>query len=260
MPVPVTEDDPIVRFAPEDDPALQFSLRLAEAEAAVFASHPGATILRYPMLYGPNNTRPQEWSVIRRVRDKRRHMILPDGGMHVHTRCAVRNAAGYVLSVVDHPEAAGGQIYNCGDTINWSLRQWVEATLELLGSDMEIVSIPSAVAIEAATSLLPLAGTTTTHSVVSTEKARRQLDYEPVVEPIEALRELVDWYGDNPGFDPRETPAFTDRFDYRTEDALVEAYSSAVARVTASIPQQAAPVIHSMPHPRAPGGVDHRGR
>ena len=40
MPIPVTEDDAVVDTAPDDDPALQFSLRLAEAEAAVLATTP----------------------------------------------------------------------------------------------------------------------------------------------------------------------------------------------------------------------------
>ncbi len=260
MPLPVTEDDAVVESAPEDDPALQFSLRLAEAEAAVFASHAKATVFRYPMLYGPNNTRPQEWSVIRRVRDGRRRMILPDGGHHVHTRCAARNAATYVLAAVDQPDRAAGQVFNCGDPFNWSIRQWVEAILELLGAEVELVSIPTAVAMEAATTLLPLAGTTAIHSVLSTEKARRELGYQPAVQPLDALQEVLEWYERRPGFDPRPSPAFTDRFDYETEDALLEAYNCAIDGVTASIEQHAAPPIHSMAHPKQPGVVDHRGR
>lgn len=260
MPVPVTEEDATVQSAPDGDAALQFSLRLAEAEAAVFASHPSATVLRYPMLYGPNNTRPQEWSVIRRIRDGRRHMILPDGGFHVHTRCAARNAAGYVLAVVDHPDVAAGRVYNCGDPFNWSIRQWVEAIVELLGAQLELVAIPASIAVEAATTLLPLAGTTAPHSVLSTDRARRELGYQPAIHPLDALRELLDWFACQPGFDPSGNPAFTDRFDYGTEDAVIAAYRRAVEHVVAAVDQHPAPPIHSMPHPKAPGLVDHRGR
>lgn len=98
MRVPVTEDHPVVRDG--DGPAatataLAFSSRLAEAEAAVFAHHVGATVVRFPMLFGPNNPRPAEWSVVRRVRDGRPFMILPDGGGQIHTRCAAANAAAF---------------------------------------------------------------------------------------------------------------------------------------------------------------------
>jgi nucleoside-diphosphate-sugar epimerase len=259
MPVPVTEDDPVVQDAPDGDRALRFSARLAEAEDAVFAAHPAGTVLRYPALYGPDNTRPWEWSVVRRVRDGRPHMVLPDGGHQVHTRCSARNAAAHVLAAVDRPGVAAGQVYNCGDPFDWSMRQWVEATVELLGGSLEVVAIPSDVAVEAATTLLPLGGTTATHSVMSTAKARRDLG-PSLVDPLDALRELVSWYRSRPDLDPGAGPAFTDRFDYAGEDALISAYRRAVAGVLAAVPQQAGPVIHSMPHPREPGTVDHRGR
>jgi nucleoside-diphosphate-sugar epimerase len=260
LPVPVTEDHPIVGSAPEHDAALKFSARLAEAEATVFGSHPSGTVLRYPMLYGPYNTRPQEWSVIRRVRDGRRHMVLPDGGHQVHTRCAARNAAAYVLAAVDRPQVAAGQVYNCGDPFSWSLRQWVEAIVELLGAELELVSIPSDIAVEAASALLPLGGTTTTHCVLSTEKASRHLGYRAAIDPLDALEELVEWYASQLDFDASAYPAFTDRFDYEAEDALVRAYRESVAQISADVPQHRAPPIHSMPHPEEPGVVDHRGR
>jgi nucleoside-diphosphate-sugar epimerase len=260
MPIPVTEDDPVVQGAPDDDPALQFSLRLAAAEAAVLANHPDGTILRFPMLYGPNNPRPQEWSIIRRVRDRRRHMILPDGGFQVHTRCAARNAAAYVLAAIDHPDAAGGRAYNCGDPFDWTFRQWVEATVDLLDAELELVAIPSDVAVEAATTLLPLAGTTATHIVLSTERARRELAISPPVHPLDALRELVQSYQARPGFDPSDSPSFTDRFNYATEDALISAWGRSRADLLADVTQRPAPPIHSMPHPKQPGHHDHRGR
>ncbi len=257
--VPVTEAHPIVRFA-GDSPALQFSRRLAEAEAAIFEFHPRATIVRFPMLYGPRNPRPHEWSIVRRVRDGRQHMILPDGGYQVHTRCATRNAAALVLAAVDQPEVSAGQVYNCGDPESWSLRQWAETALRLLGSHMELVSIPSEIAIEAATTLMPLGNTTATHCIVSTEKAQRELAFQPVVQPIDALAEVLAWYESDPGFDPSSNPSFADRFDYGTEDDLITEYRRAVRHIGDSVGQYVAPPVHGMPHPKAPGGVDHRGR
>jgi nucleoside-diphosphate-sugar epimerase len=259
LPIPVTELHPVVQDA-RDDPALRFSRLLAEAEEAVFAHHPGATVFRFPMIYGPHNARPHEWSVVRRVQDGRPHMILPDGGFQIHTRCAARNAAAFVLTAIDRPDVAGGQVYNCGDPLSWSLRQWVEAITGLLGAHLEIVSIPSDIAVEAATTLLPLANTTATHCLVSTEKAQRQLGYEPVVQPIDALAEVVSWYSSIPGFDPASSPSFTDRFDYASEDALIAEYRAAVGRITDAVEQQPQPPVHSMAHPRSPGLSDHRGR
>jgi nucleoside-diphosphate-sugar epimerase len=259
LPIPVTEAHPVVG-ADGGDAALRFSRRLVEAEAVVFAHHPRATVLRFPMVYGPNNPRPHEWSIVRRVRDGRRHMVLPDGGLQIHSRCAARNAAAFVLAAVDRPDVAAGQVYNCGDPVNWSLRQWAETIVGLLGARLELVPIPSEIAVEAATTLLPLANTTAPHCIVSTDKAQRELGYRPVVEPIAALEEVLAWYESYPDFDPGTSPSLTDRFDYRTEDALVAEYRSAVGRIADAVEQHPQPPVHSMPHPKAPGMLDHRDR
>ncbi|EFC79716.1 hypothetical protein [Parafrankia sp. EUN1f] len=259
LPVPVTEDHPVVRDGSAAT-ALAFSSRLAQAEAAVLAAHAGATILRFPTLFGPNNARPAEWSVVRRVRDGRPFMILPDGGGQLQSRCAAANAAAFVLAVVNAPDAAAGQVYNAGEATSWSLHDWAATIARLMGGDLELVGLPREIAVEATTTLLPLAGTTATHVVVSTEKARRELGYTPVVDPVDALAELVDWYAERPDFDPAASPSFTDRFDYRTEDALLAEYRTAARRLAAAVEQHAAPPIHSMPHPKEPGKADHRGR
>jgi nucleoside-diphosphate-sugar epimerase len=102
--------------------------------------------------------------------------------------------------------------------------------------------------------------TTATHCVLSTEKARRELGYQPAVDPVEALREVLAWYAARPAYDPAGSPSFTDRFDYQAEDALIAGYRAAVRRVTFAVEQRPAPPVHSMPHPASPGMVDHRGR
>jgi hypothetical protein len=123
-----------------------------------------------------------------------------------------------------------------------------------------MIAIPGEIAVEAATTLLPLGNTTATHCVLSTEKARTELGYEPVVSPDEALAEVVGWYGADRTVDPGSTPALTDRFDYQTEDAVIAAYAAAVAGIAATVEQHPQPPVHSMAHPKAPGGPDHRGR
>lgn len=259
LPIPIPESHPVVQDA-GDDPALQFSQRLAEAERVAFAHHSGATVLRFPMLYGPNNARPHEWSVVRRIRDRRPHMILPDGGFQIHSRCAARNAAAFVLAVVDRPDVAAGQVYNCGDPLFWSFRQWAEAIVALLGADLELIAIPSDIAVEAASTLLPLGNTTATHCIVSTAKAERELGYRPAIEPLQALEEVLAWYGSRPDVDHGASPSMTDRFDYATEDALIDEYRQALKRIDAAVDQHPAPPVHSMPHPKTPGTEDHRGR
>jgi nucleoside-diphosphate-sugar epimerase len=264
LPLPVTEEHPVVRANGGDraaeDPGTRFSRLLADAEDAVFRWHPAATIFRFPMLYGPGNGRPHEWSVVRRIRDGRRVMILPDGGLQVHTRCAARNAAAFVLAGVDRPDVAAGQVYNCGDPVSWSLREWAQMIAALLGARLQIAAVPREIAVSATSTLLPLGGTTADHCVLSSEKARRELGYAAVVDPVAALDEVLGWYEAQPSFDASTYPSFTDPFDYAMEDALIAEYRALAGRVAAAVPQHAAAAVHGMPHPLEPGRLDHRGR
>ena len=53
------------------------------------------------------------------------------------------NLAHGVLLAVDHPDAAAGQIYNCGDDRQFSVRQIVEIIADEMNHKLEIVSLPA---------------------------------------------------------------------------------------------------------------------
>ena len=53
-----------------------------------------------------------------------RHLVLPDGGLTLVTRGFSENMAHAVLLAVDHPDVAGGRIYNTGDDRQFTLAQW----------------------------------------------------------------------------------------------------------------------------------------
>jgi hypothetical protein len=81
-----------------------------------------------------------------------------------------------------------------------------------------------------------------------------------VIEPVEALEEVLEWYDAHPGRDFGASPSMADRFDYATEDALIARYRQAAPLIRDAVPQRAATPVHSMPHPKVPGGADDRGR
>ena len=56
-------------------------------------------------------------------------MVLPDGGTQVHTP-APRASRRIRARCLERPSVAAGNVYNCGDPFDWSLRKWVEATAE----------------------------------------------------------------------------------------------------------------------------------
>lgn len=255
-----------VTVAADDSPALRFAHQIVRTEQAVFAAHPEATHLIYPIVYGPRTVWPWEWSVIKRIRDGRRRLLVADEGLAVHSRVAAANAAALVLRVIDHPQLAKGQIYNAGDEAQYSVRQWVELLVERLAAgtgtdiEVEIVSVPSAVAPLVKAMYVPTSVSLADHALFDTAKARYQLGYRDVVGVRDAIDELLAWYGGTP-VDPATSPAFVDAFDYEGEDALLTAWSGAVAGLREVIAQQVPDEVHPMAHPKTAGAaVDERGR
>lgn len=244
-------------------PSSAFVQKMIQTEESVFDLHErgafSATWLRYSMVYGPRTLVPWEWSVIRRVLDGRRYIILPDDGLSVRSRLSAINAGAMVMLVIDNPGASVGEIFNCADEEQFSLRQWVEIVSRAAGRDLEVVSLPWRFA-QPAIPLFPYRGTGSLHRLVDIRKARTLLGYEDAVRPEVALTETTDWYLENRPT-PETHPNFADTFDYEWEDAIVSAYERAAEAIDPlTKAQHDAGVMHDYPHPKAPGANDELGR
>jgi len=222
LPVPVDEDAPVVAEPAEDEKGY----RVARTEAAVFAHHPTATHVRYPYAYGPYQLVPREWSVVRRILDGRRRIVVADDGLTLHHHGYTRNLAHAVLLAVDQPEAAAGTLFNAGDEEVLSVRQVVELVASALDAELELVSMPYALAVPARPLLTqPLP----THRVLDLTRLRTRLGYRDVTPAREAVALTARWLAENrpePG-GPEET-VLTDPFDYGAEDRLMDAWATAL--------------------------------
>jgi nucleoside-diphosphate-sugar epimerase len=244
-------------------PLLPMVEQMRAAERAVFetAVHGGfkGSMVRYPQIYGPRNVIPSEWSVIQRVLDGRRHMILPDDGLRILSRCAARNAAAALLTVVDHPDEANGQAYSCADAQQLTLRQWAESIADVLGADIGFTGLPGILAEVTWTEIVGLRDLAP-QIILDTTKIRSQLGYQDVVPAADALRETVEWLLENPPR-PGEYPGYADTFDYEAEDRLIEEYQSAIHHVISKAGREQRELFHPLPHPKSPRlSVDERGR
>lgn len=252
LPVPVPESAPMVT-----DPAEhRFAALVAAAEEAVFRHHPGATLFRYPYVYGPRQLVPREWSVVRRVLDGRRAIVLIDGGMGLLMHGYAENIAHAVMLAVDKPEIAAGRTYNCGDEVQLDLRQFVEVAGRALGVELEIAAVPDTPATRNA-ALAPL----TDHKLMDIYAIRSELGYRDRVPTVEAVERTVRYYADNPLERGGEIEQrMLDVFDYAAEDrliALVREFASRAGEVEVSKLDDA----HPYAHPKETGtGRDHRGR
>ena len=234
----VTGDDApggIPVLIPETAPVFQdiernkFLYLMAHSEQVVMEAHEEgyykATMLRYPSLvYGPRQLGPKEWSIIRRILDGRKQIIVPDGGLSLDTRAYTGNAAQAVLLAVDKPEISAGQIYNVGDEKVMSLREWIHIIADTMDCELEFLSLPYAVTQPS----YAYAGRGH-HLVMDTTKIKTELAYQDLLPAEEALQRTVKWYLDNPlerNGDMEQR--LGDPFDYTVEDKLIKAYREIV--------------------------------
>ncbi len=225
MPMPTGEDAEMVPIEEEDAKGW----RVAQTERAVFEIHPEATHFRYPYLYGRYQIAPREWCVVRRILDRRDSIIVPEDGLSLSHCGYVENVAHAMMLAVDKPAASAGQIYNCGDEHQLTIRQRVEIIAAALGAEIEIVSMPWRFAIP---SRPMLAQPRTTHRVLDMAKIKSQLGYADVVEPARALATTARWLREHPleagGMDEK---ILQDPFDYRAEDELIGAWKLLCAQM-----------------------------
>ena len=253
--VPTPEEAPVVDRE-EEQP---FSYRIAQTEQAVLETHPTAAYFRYPYVYGAHQLVPREWSVIRRILDKRPHIILPDAGLMLYAHGYAGNLAHAVLLAVDKPDASAGQIYNCGDEEQLSLRQVVEVIASEMNHEWEIVSMPHQIARPSRPFTLQQSPH---HRVVDLAKIRTQLGYKDIYSVEAALARTVEWHLEHPPERGGEIERqLQDPFDYEGEDRLVSAYKDSMARLKAIPFDVATGRPHPYAHPKVPGETrDHRGR
>ena len=215
-------------------------------------------MFRYPYVYGPYQLVPREWSIIRRILDGRRQIVLPDAGLTLATHGYAANLAHAVLLAVDHPEASAGQVYNCGDDRQYSLAQIVEIIAGALDREIEVVNLPHELAFPAR----PLALGGYQHKLVDLTKIREQLDYRDPVPAAEAIARTTRWYVDNrpePGGEIEER--LGDPFDYAAEDELITRFRAVVEELAPLGEEGRGFRPHPYAHPKSAGqDRDHRNR
>ncbi|MFN0028199.1 MAG: epimerase [Acidimicrobiales bacterium] len=255
MVVPVPEEGSVATEADN-----RFSSLIRQTELAVLDAHPTAAHFRYPYVYGPYQVSPREWSVVRRVLDQRPFVIVADGGQSLVTRGYAANLAHALLLAVDRPQPSSGQIYNCGDLEQYSVRQWAELLATAMGARIEVVSLPYELAAHGDSLLVDSEGF---HRLMDLQKLRVELGYEDVVSVADGVAATVAWLDQHrpePGGYVEEH--IGDAFAYAAEDKLVDAYRRAMQDLVPMAPvRESGYRPHSYAHPKAPGqATDHRSR
>jgi len=249
--IPIPEDGFL-----EDPGVDHFVDRMVEAEEMVMRAHKegyyNATHFRYPIVYGPRHIAPLEWSIIRRILDRRKQLVLTNGGLVMLSRVYAENVAHAMMLAVDNPNSSAGQIYNIRDERILTTRQWVRLIAQTMKHEFEFVDLPLSIvrpgySYAAPPLMMPH------HQVMDIAKVREQLGYRDVV-PVEKGMELtVRWYLENPPEPGGWLEAnIMDPFDYAAEDKIIRQLKNTFEQLR-QLPGIEYSWSHPYPHPKSPG-------
>jgi nucleoside-diphosphate-sugar epimerase len=170
------------------------------------------TVVRLPMAYGPGDPLHRFYPVVKRIADRRRHIIFPE------TLAAWRSPRGYVenvaaaIALAATDERAARRIYNVCEELSFSELEWARKIAAAMQWDGDFVVLP----IEHTPRHLLKPGNAAQHWVASSMRIRQELGYEEPVAIEEAIRRTIRWERENP-----PAVAFLAQFDYAAEDAAV---------------------------------------
>ena len=187
------------------------------AEDAVMNSPdlPG-TVLRLPMVYGPGDPLHRFYPVVKRVADRRSHILFPE------TLAAWRTPRGYVenvavaIALAATDDRAAGRIYNVCEEPSFSELEWAQKITAEMGWEGKFVVVP----VDQTPPHLLKPGNAAQHWSASSARIRRELGYSEPVTVEEAIRRTIAWERENP-----PTVDFLAQFDYAAEDAAVAAHN-----------------------------------
>jgi len=210
-PIPLAEDAPLRESLSIHNE--EYEKRWVEQVVMSDPDLPG-TILRYPMIYGPNDGG-RTFDLVKRMMDNRQVIPLDEKVARWRwSRGYAENVAWATVLAVTQ-EQARERIYNVAEPEGLSYLEWTQRVTRAAGWAGRIVVLPSG-------RLDVGGGNYEHHWVVDTTRIRAELGYMEVVSQEEALRRTVEWQWATPPekYDPKE-------FDYATEDAIIAELQSA---------------------------------
>lgn len=152
----------------------------------------GGTVLRLAAIYGERDPQRREEFILRRVRAGRTR--IPVGaGTWLWTRGYVGDVASAVLAVLDNPAATSGEIFNVGDLVTDTVRDYADRVLAAAGHDAELVTVPDPVL----PADLETTKVTPQHFLVDCGKLTRSVDWRPG-DAGDGIIRSVQWHLNNP--------------------------------------------------------------
>ena len=224
-PTPLTEDSPLreksypYRFMAQDEnhPSykyLYFYDKILAENLILTTEGIAGTILRLPMIYGPLDKQHRLFDFVKRMDDNRPAIILDEVTAAWQTsRSYVEDVAAAIACAATNEKAAG-RIYNVAETAMPTEKEWVRYIAKAVGWQGQILVLPP----EKLPDSMQPDGNFKQHLCADSTRIRSEIGFKEIIDPAEALRRTLQWEREYPPQLPAE------RFDYATEDKLIEKY------------------------------------
>ncbi|MBX3072649.1 NAD-dependent epimerase/dehydratase family protein [Candidatus Obscuribacterales bacterium] len=171
------------------------------------------TILRLPVVYGPNDPQTRIFEHLRRMDDGRKHILLgKQQAKWQLTRGYVDDVASAVV-VASEDQSNGSFIYNIGEDDSMPEMEWVKLVGKAAGWQGEVLAVDE----ELLPTHIKQDYDWRQHLTIDTEPFRTKFNWTESVPRDEALALTVAWQRQN----PPETVDL-DKFDYDAEDEVLE--------------------------------------
>jgi len=222
-PMPLTEDSPLRTARQAYPPAVVEKMKSifswvmagydkAAVEQEVMGAGSRNTVVRLPMVYGPGDPLHRLYGVVKRVRDHRPIIILPED------RAAWRGPRGYVdnvahaIALASTSPRAYGRTYHVCDEPTLTELEWQKKIVAQTNWSGRFVILQN----QRTPKHLIALGNAAQHLVAISERIRKELGYTEPLETDEAIRRTIEWEQANP-----PTDATFHQFDYPGEDAAL---------------------------------------
>lgn len=213
---PISEDAPLREDPPYEGAFSDYDKRLME-ETALKACQDGdfpATIIRYPVIYGPGKRGGyREWGLIKRALDGRSKLALPERSFSRPLLRGYAENLAHGVALALETENAIGKTYNLSDLHTLTLAQLSQEIAAILDHSWELVSIPD----EEWDGYI-YSGPEGCYDLTS---AQSELGFEPPVGLREALIKTVLWQVKHPPDDTYPWNVAADQDAYDSEDQLI---------------------------------------
>ncbi|MGN8646752.1 NAD-dependent epimerase/dehydratase family protein [Gracilibacillus sp. HCP3S3_G5_1] len=192
----------------EEDFAYDYEKILVEKTVLNDINLPG-TVLRLPMVYGPNDPQRRMFEYIQKMKDERPYILLDEQLAHWKTSMGyVENVASAIAMTVLKKDTAS-HVLNIGEKEPLSMLERVKEIGKAMNWKGQVITIPKGYL----QNEIPF--DTQQDLVLDTTKIREQFNYKEAISRDEEVKRTIQWELNNL---PIKSP-----FDYSQEDKLIQA-------------------------------------